>query len=156
MEQSPAIQYSQKVSSSIQELVELYNTLLGLSRGLESNLTGKQKIKISGYTQQQYSDYGEQVKRSATFPEQLEIIRIYIERLEGGNLTNQEWIIFENADLMDGFDWHGMADFIEPYVQWLKDVISQCEEILRIQYQPGGAVFQQLQEKNVKTYGIGL
>ena len=74
MEQSPAIQYSQKVSSSIQELIELYNTLLGLSRGLESNLTGKQKIKISGYTHQQYSDYGEQVKRSATFTEQLGLL----------------------------------------------------------------------------------
>ena len=120
-----------------------------MSQGLESNLTGKQKIRISGYTE-------EQVKRSVTFKEQMEIIKIYIKKLDGEDLIDREWIIFENANLMDGFSWLEMADFIEFYVQWLKDISDQCEEILRIQYQPGGELFQALQERNVETYGIGL
>lgn len=128
-----AVYYSQRVDFLIKELNEVYSAVRGLSRGIESILTGFQRIRIPGYTDEQYEQYREQFTRVATFSGQMEIIRVYLKCLGGkqpsDTLTEQERKIFGDANLMDGLVWYYMADHIESYVKWLRDIVKQCNKI---------------------------
>ncbi len=178
-----AVQYSNRVSGLVQELNDLYNQAQGLCRGLENRLNGFQQIRVPAAKEQQYyreleqfklqypelylvgglpyrENKFEEIRRIATFSEQMEITRVYLKCLGGRQpsdiLTDQENRIFGNANLMERLVWYFMADHLEAYVRWLKDVIDECDRMLQIQYQPGGELFQQVQERNVGRYGIGL
>lgn len=145
-EKMEAIQYSQLVTALIQELNDLYNQAQGLCRGLESSLTGFHKVRVPGYTREQYDQYGEQLKRITTFPEQMEIIKLYLQRLGGmdSNFTQREWEIAEDADIEYGSYWKGMVEYMQPMVEWLRNVLIKCQEILRTQHQQR---FQQVGEQ---------
>ncbi len=156
MEQLPAITYHQKIGGLIEELWNLYNQALRLCRGLENELMGIQRIPLSGtrFINQGGIRVLDRRPRSkaAIFSEQMEIIRIYLKGLGQEPLTHRECKLLGPVS----FNWHSIPEFMETQIQWLKDVLEQCERLLEDQYQPGGEIFQQAQQRNINKFGIGL
>ena len=113
--------YHKRVGLLVDELID-YNTqvikLLEFVGGSDSDLTGFQKIKtyeglLWGTTH-----------KIATFEQQMELIKLYLKKVEGGELSIEEQTLFTSADCHNGMMWHNMADFMEPLIQWLKNIIE--------------------------------
>ena len=115
------IVYHKRVGLLVDELID-YNTqvisLLEFVGGPDINLVGAQKIKtyegvLWGTTQ-----------KIATLEQQMELIRIYLKKVEGEELSVGEQVLFKSADCDNGLIWHNMVDFMEPLIHWLKNIIE--------------------------------
>lgn len=113
--------YHKRVGSLIDELIDYNNQVIELLKFTDvpdANLTGIQKIKtyegiLWGTTQKQ-----------ATFEQQMDLIKLYLKKVEGEDLSAEEQILFSSADCECGLIWHNMVDFMEPLIHWLKSIIE--------------------------------
>ena len=55
-----------------------------------------------------------------------------------------------------GLVWNNIPYNMEEMIDWLNIVLEKCKDILHEQYQPGGQIFQQIQQINLGRYGMGL
>jgi hypothetical protein len=113
--------YHKRVGLLVDELIN-YNTqvikLLEFVGQADSNLVGAQKIKIYegllwGTTQ-----------KTTTLEQQMELIRIYLKKIEREELSIEEQVLFTSAECDNGLIWHNMVDFMEPLIHWLKNIIE--------------------------------
>ena len=165
MEQSSVISNWNRIGSSLNNLERLYIQTLQTCQGLNpvfpgiGNRSGPRTYSPSGYTQPPV--------RPATFIETMEEIRVFMKLLSGENLTNVENDIVESVLMQDYLHWFELEGHINEYTQWLTNVLTQCFRtqsgirtaqnlILQDRYAPGGTLFQQAQQRNTGTFGMGL
>ena len=113
--------YHKRVGLLIDELIDYKDQVTRLLEFMgepDSNLIGIQNIKI-------YQGLiWKTTERIATFNEQMELITIYLKKIDCQEISNDENVLFDSTGSINSLDWNHMADFIEPLIQWLKNIIE--------------------------------
>lgn len=119
MDQSPVILYYKRVGSLLEELIDFNDQVIKLTDFVgtpDSNLVGIQKITTYGLWRN-----GE---RMSTYFEQIELIKIYLKKLNNEELSTDEQNLFDSTNTINGLMWEHMADFMELLIQWIKNIID--------------------------------
>ena len=156
MEGLNAIANYREIGNSLQELADLYIRVTRLCNNVKTNLSGFSQIKTGETT-----EYGQEIRKYADFREQMEIIRLFLKVISLGSdwedeITNDEYNTFRSVDEFNTMSWFYLSFIMDEMIDWLNAAIEDCEEILENQYEPGGEAFQQLQERNMGRYGMGM
>lgn len=131
-----------RIGNLILELNNLYNQALGLCRGIDN---------LPDYYRQKHAYNYTPIK----FSDQMNAIRIYL-KIIAGEYTDDDYEDLLEMWFSIDMDWTNMEELTSHIIEWLRNVIKQCENTLKIQYQPGGSIFQQLQQKNIGRCGMGV
>lgn len=120
MEQSPVVSYYKRVGLLIDELTNYYTQVTRLLEFVDqpdSNLVGVQKVKSVGLI------WGTR-ENNATFYEQMDLIKIYLKKIEGAELLAEEKVLFESTDSANSLIWNNITNYMEPLIFWLKSIIE--------------------------------
>jgi len=156
MEGLKAIANYREVGNSLQELADLYIRVTRLCNNVKTNLSGFSQIKTGERT-----EYRQEIRKYADFREQMEIIRVFLRVISlksnwEDEITDDEYNTFKSVDEFNNMSWFYLPVIIDEMIDWLNMTLEDCEEILKNQYEPGGKAFQQLQERNIGRYGMGM
>lgn len=133
----------QNIKESVTQINDLYQQTLRLSQDLDKELISLPELKLCVNPK----------VNGKTFREQLEIIERYLKILDDKFKDDVEIV---HTSLDDGVFHLHVPKNINNITEWLTIIIEQCKKILEKQYEPGGTIFQQLQERNVGTHGMNL
>lgn len=114
-----SVSYYTKMGLLIEELIDYniqVNRLLEFVNEPDSNLIGIQKVKSIGLLWV--------TENNATFHQQMALIKIYLKKIEGLTILEEEKVLFDATDSANGLIWHNINNHIESLIFWLKSIIE--------------------------------